>query len=116
MVRTIGDLGVMGRLIAGAARNQAQAWADRTCAEQGLSAKISDGRTLATVATLLGAVGLDPPERRQARGIKDVTATDGRPDPYVVEHRGDDRVLPAKRERRPPRAEVGAIADEPVQR
>lgn len=116
MVRTIGDLGNMGRLIAGAARNQAQAWADRTCAEQGLSAKISDGRTVATVATLLGGEGLDAPERRESRGVEEVATADRGTNRDVVENRRHDGVLPRKRQRRPPRAEIGAIPDQAIKR
>lgn len=114
MVRTIGDLGVMGRLTAGADRNQAQAWADRTCAEQGLSVKISDGRTLAAVAALLGAEVLDPPERRESRGVEEVATTNGRADGDVIEDGGDNRVLSGERKRRPPRSKARAVPNEPV--
>ena len=116
MVRTIGDLGDMGRLIAGADRNQAQAWADRTCAEQGLSAKISDGRTVATVATLLGGEGLDAPERREAIGVEVVATANGRADGDVIEDRRDDGVLARQRKRGPPGSEARSVPNEAIQR
>lgn len=114
MVRAVGDLGVMGRLTAGTARNQAQAWADRTCAEQGLSAKISDRSTLATVAALLGADELDAPEGRQAGGVEEVSAADRGADRDMVKHRGNDRVLPSKRHRRPSGPQRGTVTEEAI--
>ena len=116
MVRTVGDLGVMGRLSAGTARNQAQAWADRTCAEQGLSAKISDQATLAAVAALLGAEGLDAPEGRQAGGVEEVSTTDGGTDHDVVKQGRHDGMLAGTRERRPSGAERKALTGKTVKR
>jgi hypothetical protein len=53
MGRAARDLGVVGmkRL---AAAEVARAWAERTCAEQGLSVKVTDGAAVEKTATLLG--------------------------------------------------------------
>jgi hypothetical protein len=104
----------MGRLTAGTGRHQAEAWADRTCEEQALPAKISDRATLAAVAALLGVERLDAPERREALRVEEVATSDGGTHRHTVEYSRDNGMLPGKRQRRPGSAQPAPVTEEAV--
>lgn len=86
-----------------------RAWVEASCAAQGLPVTITDSTVLGRVAGLLGAPprkgrgptgaapGSDLPDRGQAARIETVRASDGGGgDGQVVEHGGDDRMLPGE--------------------
>ncbi len=79
----------------------ARAWAEESCAAQGVPVKVADRNVLARVGTLLGIVPgqerLDAPKRREAAGVEAVVAASAGGDDDVVEEGGDDRVLPGQR-------------------
>lgn len=91
----------------GSRRDAARAWVEASCASQGLPLRVADAAILAQVAGLLGAgpgpgrvapgrtaPGSGPPDGREAAGVEAVVAASGGCDGDVVEHGGDDRVLP----------------------
>ena len=98
--RTVGRVGVMGRVSARPGGSQARAWVHRTCTAQGLASQVTDPGTLAAVATLLGAP-LDPPNRIEAPLVEAVQPAHGALDGDVGEDGGNDGVLPRQRQGRP---------------
>ena len=77
-------------------RAAAHAWAEQTAQAQGLGPRVAAGEVLASVA-LLFAPGSDPPDGRQPRVVKAVQAGAAGANDQVIEHRGDDLLLPRER-------------------
>ncbi len=89
-------------------RAQARAWAEASCATQGLAVLVKDPAVLSRVAGLLGAPtgrqaggdasrpadGSSSPDRLEAAGLEAVDSGPTGPDEDVVEQGRDDRVLP----------------------
>ena len=98
-------------------REQARAWAERSCLDQGLAVKITDSRTLRDVASLLGVNlgGSDLPHGGQAVGIEAVVPAPTGADDHVVEDGGDDRVLPRQGQVGPALPQGGCLADMPLE-
>lgn len=77
-------------------RAAAHAWAEQTAQAQGLGPRVGADAVLASVA-LLFAPGSGPPDGRQPRVVKPVQAGAAGAHVQVVEHGGDDLLLPGER-------------------
>ena len=87
----------------------ARAWAEESCAAQGLPVKVSDLAVLSAVAGLLGAAPgasrvaasspnrSDPPDRGEPALVELVVAAPAGADDQVIEDGGDDPMLPGQR-------------------
>ncbi len=103
-------------------RIAARVWVEASCRAQGIPIKITDGRVLRVVATLLGASSPTPvtptpwapshaPYRLDTRRIEPVVAAPARPDDDVVHDGRDDRVTTRKRKRQPALPQSPRLAD-----
>lgn len=95
----------------GELRSLAQAWVERTCAEQRLPVKVADPGVVAKVATFLREVS-DAPDRVQARGVKPVQSAHARAHNDVVQDRRDDGAPLVKVEVGPLAAQMVGLADQ----
>lgn len=79
---------------------EARAWAEGSCAEQGLPVKVADGGTLSVVCELLGARGslLDAPDGLEAARIESVVPTPTGIHDDVRQDGRDNGALPSQRE------------------
>jgi len=85
-----------------------RAWVDTSCTEAGLPVRVTDGAVVTQVAALLGAAprrrgtasvpspASQLPDGREAAGVEAVEASSSGMDDHVIEHGGDDRVLPGQ--------------------
>jgi hypothetical protein len=93
-------------------------WVERSCAAQGVAAKVTDANAITKVRVLL--MGRDGPEGRRdpsqtpagknALGIEMVNAGRSGADNDVVKDCGDDGVLPGEIQTGPPGAEDDPLA------
>ena len=103
------------RVSAAPSGSAVRAWVQRTCAEQGLAAQVTDPATVGVVATLVG-VPLDPPHGIEAPLVEAVQSAHGAVDGDVSQDRGNDRALPRQRQGRPGGAQRSRSVNEVVKR